>query len=68
MKDEGISQTRTELYKQQVSSFELKANSQSSTCHQCFYITNVYFQGFVVFIHGFHMATMFEVVHPCTDT
>lgn len=46
----------------------IRINSQSSTCHQCFYIISVDIQGFVVFVHGFHMTTMFEVIHTCTDT
>lgn len=43
-------------------------NSQSSSCHQCFYIIGVDIQGFIVLIHGFHVTTMFEVVHTCTHT
>lgn len=46
----------------------IRINSQRSSCHQRFYIISVDIQCFVVFIHGFHMTTMFEVVHTCTDT
>lgn len=46
----------------------IRINSQCSSCHQRFYIISVDIQCFVVFIHGFHMTTMFEVVHTCTDT
>lgn len=46
----------------------MRINPQSSSCHQCFYIVGVDIQGFIVLIHGFHMTTMFEVVHTCTHT
>lgn len=51
-----------------VECFKLRLDSQSSSCHQSFYIISVDLQGFVVLVHGVHVATMFEVVHTCTDT
>lgn len=46
----------------------MRRYSQSSSCHQCFYIISVNIQGLIVLIHGFHMAAIFEVIHTCTYT
>ena len=46
----------------------MRINSQSSPCHQCFYIVSVDLQGLVIFIHRFHMTAVFEEVHTCTYT
>lgn len=41
-------------------------NSQGSSGHQGLHIRGVNLQGFVVLVHGFDMAAVFEVVHTCT--
>ena len=46
----------------------ISLNSQSSPCNKRLYIIGVDLQGFVIFIHGLHVAAVFEVVHTCTYT
>lgn len=42
-------------------------NSQRSSSHQRLHIADVNLQGFVVLVHGFDVAAMFEVVNTCTN-
>lgn len=40
-------------------------NSQGSSSHQGLHIRGVNLQGFVVLVHGFDVAAVFEVGHTC---
>ena len=43
-----------------------ETDSQCSTCDQSLDIISVDLQGFVVLVHGLHVAAMLKVVHPST--
>ncbi|TNN55551.1 hypothetical protein EYF80_034209 [Liparis tanakae] len=63
-----VSSLYKDILDQVAQHMEEERDSQSSTSHQCFDIISVHVQGFVVFVHGFHMAAMFEVAHTGTHT